>query len=303
MLKEITAFETYLKSIRRYSIKTVEAYCRDVKQFVSWIEQYGIKSWSEVQPSMIQMWLGSLVKQGLSARSVRRKKATLSSFFKFLISHGIISSNVAASVELPKVPQRLPDYIPESELERIIEDLKPTIEDSWDKWRDWLIFVLPVALGLRLSELCNLNDRDIDFGREVAIITGKGNKTREVPVAPQLLKQIGYYIALRNKKFAISGGTLLLTDKGKPIYPRWVQRKLKALLAPYQIGNPHPHMLRHTFATLLLNKGVQLIAIKELLGHSSLAATQVYTHASIEQIKQIYKQTHPLVNNPKIRKP
>ncbi|NPA34793.1 MAG: tyrosine-type recombinase/integrase [Chlorobi bacterium] len=301
MLQQITAFETYLQSLRRYSTKTVEAYLKDLKQFVSWVNEYGVSSWEEVDSSMIQSWLATLVRKGLSPRSIRRKKATLSSFFKFLVSKGIVPANVASTVEIPRVPKRLPQYVQEASLEGIIEDLKPAKEDPWDKWRDWLVFVMPLALGLRVSELCGIADKDIDFGREVVIVTGKGNKTREVPIATQLLRQIGYYIALRNKHFGISGGMLLLTNKGAPIYPRWVQRKIKSILAGYQIGNPHPHMLRHTFATLLLNKGVELITIKELLGHSSLAATQVYTHTSIEKIKQIYKQSHPLVNNHKIK--
>lgn len=301
MLQEIAAFETYLKSVRRYSNHTVKTYVADLHKFVLWANQYGISSWKEVDSSVIQTWLAHLIKNGLLSRSIKRKKATISSFFKFLLSRDIVSTNPATTVDLPKEPKKLPNYIQESHLERIIEDLKPTKEDSWNKWRDWLVFVMPVALGLRVSELCGITDKDIDFGREVVLITGKGNKTREVPVATQLLKQISYYIALRNKHFGIAGGYLILTDSGKPIYPRWVQRKLKSLLAGYQIGNPHPHMLRHSFATLLLNKGVQLIAIKELLGHSSLAATQVYTHTSIDQIKKVYKQSHPLVNNSKIK--
>ncbi len=301
MLQEIAAFKTYLKSVRRYSINTVEAYVSDLNKFVLWANQYGISSWKEVDSSVLQTWFAYLLKKGLLPRSIKRKKATFSSFFKFLLAQDLVSANPAIAVDLPKEPKKLPSYIQESHLERIIEDLKPTKEDSWDKWRDWLVFVLPIALGLRVSELCGIADKDIDFGREVILVKGKGNKTREVPIATQLLRQISYYIALRNRHFGIAGGNLILTDTGKPIYPRWAQRKLKSLLAGYQIGNPHPHMLRHSFATLLLNKGVQLIAIKELLGHSSLAATQVYTHTSIDQIKKVYNQSHPLVNNSKIK--
>ncbi len=288
----IDDFAEYLRTVRRYSAHTVDAYVRDIRQFAEWVvEQHPISEWKQVRPQDIQDWIIYLARQGTHARTIQRKRSALSTFFRFLRKEGVVEQNPVLGLALPKAPHRVPEFIPEDQLLAILQKLKPQANADWTAWRDWLLVILPVALGLRVSELCELTDRDIDFGRLVVRIFGKGKKVREVPIGYELARQIQYYQLLRNQQWS-DAPTLLLTDAGQAIYPRWVQRRLKVLLA--DVPHPHPHLLRHTFATLLLNHGAELLAIKEFLGHASLAATQVYTHASIEQLKKQYQNTHPL---------
>lgn len=240
---------------------------------------------------MIRSWLVALIQQGISPRSVARKTATLKSFYRFLLREGILEVNPMRKVVAPKSSKRLPVFIEQGKMQVLLDE---TIFDAgFPGIRDRLILELFYTTGIRLSEMVNLKETDLDFHHHTLKVLGKRNKERLMPFGDSTESLIKMYLETKKEHFDGSD-ELLLTDRGKPVYPRMVYRTVTRYLGTVTtLEKKSPHILRHTFATHLLNNGAELNAVKELLGHASLAATQVYTHNTIEKLKRIYKQAHP----------
>ncbi len=289
-------FLKYLEVEKRFSRHTVEAYKRDLKQFYDFLNA----DYEQIieDERKIKNWIVDLVSKNYNTRSINRKLSALKTYYRFLQKHGYIRTSPMERVLNPKNSQTLPVFIPQKDLKQL-----PDLQEQTDfKFvRDWLIIELLYLTGIRRSELVNLEISDIDFSGKVIRIHGKGKKDRQIPVPDRLLKLIQHYLALKKDHFTgkpYDSGKLLVTDRGKALYPEFVNRRVKRLLSGLtSLERLTPHVLRHSFATHLLNNGADINAIKELLGHSSLAATEVYTHNSFEKLKQIYKHAHPRAKN------
>ena len=291
-MPKISEFCDYLSHQKRYSTHTVNAYKKDLEQFNQFLlTDYENDSFKEVNSSIIRTWIVQLIENDLSPRSINRKISTLKSFYKYLLKNNEIETNPLLKVITPKTSKRLPVFVGESE----ITDLFAQIEfpNNYEGSRDNLILELFYATGIRLSELVNLQLNSIDFHNSTIKVIGKRNKERIIPFGNNLKLTIDKYYKER-EKLESTDTTLFLTKVGKKIYPKLVYRVVKHYLSLVTTASKKsPHILRHTFATHMLNNGADLNSIKELLGHSNLSATQVYTHNTVEKLKNIHKQAHP----------
>jgi len=292
-MQKLELFYKYLEFERRNSVHTIVAYKNDIKQFCEYLEQVEIELWSEVTSKTIRSWMVLLVNGGVSARSVGRKISTLKVLFRFLMREACVDANPAERVVTPKVPKRLPIFVKEHEMDLLLDHIVFT-NDFVGK-RDKLIIVMFYLTGMRLSELVGLKDNQIDFSNDVIKVQGKRNKERIVPITKELKVAINYYIDERKSVFpSVEGKEVFLTEKGLPVYHKLVYRVVNKYLNQVStVTKKSPHVIRHTFATALLNKGADINAIKELLGHANLAATEVYTHNTFEKLNSIYEQAHP----------
>jgi integrase/recombinase XerC len=286
-------FLAYLSYERRLSRHTLLAYENDLAQFRQFLkQQYDCTGPAAVQGIHIRAWLASLKDKGLANRSLKRKIATMNSFFVFLLKNEKVKSNPLRKVLLPKTSKSLPHYLELNQTEALLEDAH--FSDDLEGSTQRLIIELLYQTGMRRAELIHLLESDIDFSRNELRILGKGNKLRIVPANPALLKDIKEYMSLKRKIFEQPIKYLLSLNSGKQLYDQYVYRTVKKHLNGIStLSKKSPHLLRHTFASQLLNNGAELMAIKDLLGHSSLAATQVYTHLNIERLKEVYKKAHP----------
>lgn len=290
----IQKFLDYLSFQKRYSPNTVISYETDLLAFFDYLLlEYESKEVKDVSTVMVRSWLAQLKEKKNSAKTINRKISSLKSFFKYLLRNEEIQSNPAAVIQSLKVSRKLPAFIEEKDIAKIF--VPGVFADSWDGKLNRLIFSILYNTGIRLNELIHLKESDIDKYLSCIKVLGKGNKDRLVPVSNHLISEIDSYITDKRLNFpGLEVPNLLLTHKGKMLYPKYVYNMVKL-----QLGNvstmerKSPHILRHSFATHLTNHGAQINAIKELLGHSSLAATQIYTHNSIEKLKEVHKQAHP----------
>ena len=287
------SFYQYLQSEKRFSVHTVAAYKSDLSQFGDYLTAtYGISADAEITYSMVRSWLASLIDEGLTSRSVNRKLSTLKAYFRYLMKEGLISFNPVSKAISLSIPSRLPAFASVSEMETILQ--LPSGDDEFGLRRDLLVIEILYSTGIRLSELIGLKLNDLDRGALTIKVTGKRNKQRIIPVTKQLTRLIDEYLKLREAVVIQGVQEIIVTDQGKKAYPVFIYRLVKHYLTLAGVkGVKSPHLLRHTFATHMLNEGADLNAIKEILGHASLAATQVYTHNSIEKLKSIYKLAHP----------
>lgn len=288
---DIKAFLSYVKFEKRYSDHTVQSYQNDLEQFSVFAESMN-KPLDRLSARDIRLWIASLSKD-CAASTVNRKLSSIKSYFRFLLKNGQIESNPAKDIGALKVPKRTPQFVEEKELMKLFESL-PTPDDFLSS-RDLLIFDLFYGTGMRKSELIALRESDFDELSRTVKVIGKGKKERKIPVSKLVFSKIKTYIEFRNHELQNQDfKTLLVNSKGGMMNPKSVYNIIKQLLNTcWSTEKKSPHILRHSFATHLLNKGADLNAIKELLGHSSLAATQVYTHNSIERLKEVHKQAHP----------
>ncbi len=293
-MSSVERFIQYLQFEKRSSSHTVDAYRTDLGQFQSFISAtYQLEALEEVSHFYIRSWVVSMLDAGLSAASVRRKLSTLKSFFRFLLQRKIISKNPMRQVSIPKTGKRLPVTTLAKDMEQLLDHTG--FSDDYNGWRDRLVLEMLYGLGLRRSELLQLRLADVDWQSRLVKITGKGNKQRLVPFGPSLHRLLENYMEVRKQYFPVAGNPcVFLTEKGEPMYPKLVYNIVKRylLLIP-ALDKRSPHVLRHSFATHLSENGADLNAIKGLLGHANLAATQVYTHNSIEKLKKVYRQAHP----------
>lgn len=289
----VNSFLQFLQYEKRYSEKTVLAYRTDLLQFAEFLRAtYDGLEPPEANHSIIRSWVVQLVEQKLNAPSVNRKIACLRSYYKFLQKQGLIQKNPMLKIKILKAQKRLPQFVNEPEMVNLLDHTQ--FDDSFEGKRDKLVLELFYGTGIRLSELLNLKEVNIDPRKRTIKVLGKRNKERVIPFAESLLPVMKDYVAVRNREVGQDDlGLLFVTSKGKRCYPMMIYRSVKKYLRLTSTGKRSPHVLRHTYATHLLNKGAEINAVKDLLGHSSLAATQVYTHNSIEKLKKAYDQAHP----------
>jgi integrase/recombinase XerC len=291
------AFIDYLRFERRYSPHTVLSYETDLRQFQEYLAHaYELTDPAEADHTLIRSWIVTLMEQQRDPRTVNRKIACLRSYYKFLLRTGKIDKSPMLRITAPKTSKKLPDFVPEDPLNGLLNTFQ--FEDTFIGRRDQLVLEMLYGTGIRLSELIGIRHEDVSLTGKTVRVTGKGNKQRIVPLNPSLLTVIQQYIDCKARELPSSGnvsGPLLVTDKGQPLYPQLVYRTVKHYLGQITSapGQQHPHVLRHSFATHLLGKGADLNAIKELLGHANLAATQVYTHLSIDKLKAVFEKAHP----------
>lgn len=287
----VNEFFTYLKSEKRYSPNTLKSYHNDITQFDQFLASLDVDI-KEVSTREIRYWVAELTKT-YHPTTVNRKLSSIKSMYKFFLKRNFLTINPADAVSTLKVPKRNPQFVDEKEMKQILAAI-PTPVD-FETSRAALLFELFYLTGMRKAELIHLGDHDFDEKAGNVKVLGKGKKERKIPLPNFVFEKINTYIHYRNEEFGISNSkNLFLNNKGNKMSPKSVYDIVNELLdGVWSSEKKSPHILRHTFATHLLNKGADLNAIKELLGHSSLAATQVYTHNSIERLKEVHKQAHP----------
>lgn len=286
-------FLSFLQYEKRYSEKTLVAYKTDLIQFIDFLQiQYQISNPAEASHLFIRSFIINLIDTGVIPRSVNRKISTLKSFYKFLVKRQLVKANPMLKVVSPKTSKRLPVYVEGNAMQNLLSH--DFFADNFEGQRDRVIIELFYNAGIRRAELIDLKLADVNLSQKTLKVTGKGNKQRIIPFSNELAAIIQYYINFRNEIASADTNNLLLTIKGKPLNETLVYKKVKHYLSMVTtLDKKSPHVLRHTFATHLTNQGAELNAVKELLGHSSLAATQVYTHNNIQKLKDIYKLSHP----------
>lgn len=288
----IERFTRYLQYEKRCSPHTITGYQTDILQFQTFLTTYDTPL-QEANHAQVRTWMMETMEDGLSAKTIHRKISTLRSFYKFLQREGLIVKNPMALVQAPKVPKRLPIVVEDQKLVELL-DAATSFDESFVGLRNRVVVELLFGTGIRLAELLGLKNSDIDTYEEQVKVLGKRNKERIVPLTKSLVQLLEDYMMQKNELGFAQTDALIVTNQGKAAYPQLIYRVVKDSLAQISTQTKKsPHVLRHTFATALLNKGADLNAIKELLGHANLSATQVYTHNSIEKIKSIYKQAHP----------
>jgi len=292
--QSVQSFLDYLKYEKRYSIHTITAYQSDLADFFEYIKiQFGETKVSDLGHNYIRSWLAGLKEKKLESRSINRKISTLKSYFKYLLKTSVLETSPMSKVISPKNRMRLPVFMKEDDTIKLVAALNHSTED-WKSFNAKILITIFYATGLRLSELINLKEKQIDFDRSQIKVLGKGNKERLIPISNEIIREFQFYIQLKNKKFENPDQELLVTEKGKKLYPKYAYLLVNHYLGDVKtLDKKSPHVLRHTFATHLMNNGADLNAVKSLLGHSSLAATQVYTHNTIEKLKDIHKKAHP----------
>ncbi|QKG81212.1 tyrosine-type recombinase/integrase [Tenuifilum thalassicum] len=289
----LALFLKYLDIEKGYSSNTIRAYGDDIKSFFefSGIDFNDNDAVAHIGHRAIRAWVSDLISQGISTRSVNRKLSSLRTFFKYLQRQGVLSTNPMNRIVSPKTSKRLPEFVPEADMSKV--DNPDLFSDDFEGLRNRLIISMFYYTGMRLSELVGLSTQSVDINSMSIKVLGKGAKERIIPIHPDLKDLIVEYLREKGEKFPNST-SFFVTSKGKPIYQKLVYRIVNYYLTQITtLQKRSPHVLRHSFATHLLNNGADLNAIKELLGHSSLLATQVYTHSSFEKLKKNYNQAHP----------
>lgn len=290
----INGFLTYLQHEKRYSSHTILAYRKDLLQFEDFLTKDFELTILESKSTQVRSFVVSLSDQQVSANAIGRKISTLRSFYKYLLSEGQIEKNPMLLIKAPKVPKRLPVFVEDFKMDQLLDD-QEIFDETFSSQRDKIVLEMLFGTGIRLAELLLLKETDINFYESTIKVLGKRNKQRIVPIYQSLLVQLKDYLALKTVQlFKNKNTTLIVTNSGAAAYPKLIYRIVNRYLTFISTQDKKsPHVLRHSFASSLLNKGADLNAIKELLGHASLAATQVYTHNSVERLKTIYKQAHP----------
>lgn len=294
--ESLEAFIAYLKHEKRYPDNTVIAYRFDLEEFMEHlVVAFSMPSplLTEITSIMVRDWLATLKEKKRSARTINRKISSLKSFFKYHLRRGHLEKTPMSSVIAPKVSKRLPQFVEQQDMAQLFNNTE--FPATWKGYTDKLLLYIFYHTGMRLSELINLRENDINKASHTLKILGKGNKERLVPVSTELMSALQQYKNRKRKDLEAPDTTfLLVSEKGKKLRPKEVYLSVKEWLSTVTtIDKKSPHVLRHTFATHLMNNGADLNAVKELLGHASLAATQIYTHNTIDKLKDIYQKAHP----------
>lgn len=300
---DIDSFLSYLKNIKRYSLYTVEAYEKDLIQFAEFCEKVElIHDWTEVTSGMVRRFEVALMSghlnsgkraesKPMTARSVQRKLSSLRSFFRYQLREGKMAEDPTEIVVAPKTGKRLPVFVPDYQMDELLDEQQT---GNFSEMRNRMVLMMAYCTGMRRSELSGLKLEDVDTANQVIRISGKGGKQRIVPMLDELTEEVESYLRERNKRVKDGHPFFFITDKGTPVYDKFIYRLVVKYLGQVtSLSKRSPHVLRHSFATALLNNGACIEAIRELLGHSGLAATQIYTHNSFESLKKVYNQAHP----------
>jgi integrase/recombinase XerC len=290
----LQAFLRYLQFQKRYSQHTIIAYQNDLGQFNDFIVvAYGDLPISDITSGVVRSWLASLKEADMESKSINRKISSLKSFFKYHLKQSALTSSPMTTIVSPKVKKRLPQYVEEKDMQTLLQHVP--FDDNWQGQTEKLVIELFYQAGIRRAELTGLKESQLNSGNNCIKVLGKGNKERVIPIHSDLVGRLKNYIAAKRQQFDdFDTGVLLVSSKGKALYAAQVYAMVKKHLSEVTtISKKSPHVLRHSFATHLMNHGADLNAVKELLGHSSLAATQVYTHNSIKKLKEVHKKAHP----------
>lgn len=288
------SFLVYLQHEKRNSTNTVQAYSIDLDQFIRYCRSvHKILNLDEVDVKVVRGWVVQLMEEGLAPRSVNRKLTTLKAFYQFLIREGVITKNPMNSILTLKQKTKLPEFVEQEHMDQLLD--KYDFGEDYSGIRNRLLIEILYATGIRREELIGMRDQNIDIDRKMLKVLGKRNKERMIPFTKEIKVNIEKYLKCRNEAFpGFIDPYFFLSDKGKKMYGKLVYRIVKKHLEfVTTIEKKSPHILRHTFATHLLNNGADLNAVKELLGHANLSATQIYTHNTFEKLKQVYKLAHP----------
>lgn len=290
----VSPFFSFLQFEKRFSQHTLIAYKTDIGQFVDFLSlHFQVTTLDEIHSVQVRTWLANLKDQGISARSINRKLSSLKSFYKFLMRQGFVNTSPLSTLTGPKSGKKLPSWVEATQMEKLLDrDFYP---NDWDGHTAYLAIIILYETGLRRSELVGLKENQVDFYNNSIRVLGKGNKERIIPVRPNLLDAIKSYQQEKKEGNPDGAAPFVLTSTaGRQVTAAWVYAAVKKYLSAVTTQDKKsPHVLRHSFATHLTNAGADLNAVKELLGHSSLAATQVYTHNSIEKLKKVHGQAHP----------
>jgi integrase/recombinase XerC len=289
---QLQSFLDYLKFEKRYSRHTLVSYQNDLEQFFAYLtSQFEAPALETITAMYIRSWLAGLKEEGMTAKSINRKISSLKSFFKYQMKTGVLKETPMTTVVAPKAGKRLPVFVEQKDIATLFDHVE--FSDDWKGRTERLVMRLFYSTGMRLSELIQLKESQLDVSHAQVKVLGKGNKERIIPVPGDLIADLQTYIAEKPVK-PEGVFNLFVSEKGKPLQPRSVYAFVKEKLTLVTtIRKKGPHILRHSFATHLMNNGADLNAVKELLGHSSLAATQVYTHNTIEKLKEVFKKAHP----------
>ena len=289
----IDAFLDYLRLERNYSERTIVSYRTDLKEFEEFLEktETGL-GFTEVHTDNVRNWISDLMDEGRKATSVNRKLSSLRSFYRFLLRKNWITVNPMLKIVGPKKKKPLPSFVREKDMNRLLDGL--SFGEGFVGVRDRTILEMFYATGMRLSELIGLDDVDVDFSAKLVKVTGKRNKQRLIPFGNELAEDLLIYNKVRNETFPEGTEAFFVRKDGKRMYPMQVYRLVKRNLSKVvTLKKRSPHVLRHTFATAMLNDNAELRAVQELLGHESLATTEVYTHTTFEELKKVYELAHP----------
>ena len=289
----INQFLDYLRYERNASPLSVQTYEESLREFESYVTfRDNDLSISSVDTDLIRDWMESLMDKGHSASTINKNLSALRSFYRFALKRGLVKKDPAHAVTGPKKSKPLPQFLREGEMDRLLDGLE--WDSSFNNVRARTILILFYETGLRRSELVGLDDKDIDYDAAQLKVTGKRNKQRIVPFGAELAEQLKSYQAVRREKFGETSGAMFLSDKGERISGEQVYQIVRKYLSMVtSLKKRSPHVLRHTFATAMLNNGAGLESIKNLLGHASVSTTEIYTHTTFEQLKRIYKEAHP----------
>lgn len=297
----VDGFLNYLTHERAYSPHTVKSYESDLREFEAYlVNTENILKLTDADADLIRRWAVAMMERGHMATTVNRKLSSLRTYYKYLLRQGVIKVSPMQNVRGPKKKKPLPQFVRESDMDRLLDDT--LTDESWSGVRERVIIQLFYETGIRLAELVGLNEEDVDFNRKTIKVTGKRDKQRVVPIGDGLLESLRKYVGMKRERVVDNGGfpaadcptPLFITDKGLRVYRGWVYELVRRNLSQVvTLKKRSPHVLRHSFATAMLNNSADLEAVKELMGHESVSTTQIYTHTTFEELKKVYSQAHP----------
>lgn len=289
----IEKYKKYLRYEKNYSLHTEISYSADLLQFNSFLElHFPEVALRDIDSDIIRMWIVLLMENKVSARSVNRKLSVLKSFYKYLLRIGEVTIDPVKKIKGPQLKKPIPSFVNVADMDRVLEN--DNFNESFESQRDHLMIELFYVTGIRRAELMGLKDVDVDLGAKTILVNGKRNKQRLIPISDDMILSIRAYKEVRNLEVGNSSAYLFVRKDGEPMYPMLVHRIVTSHLGEIPtLSKTSPHVLRHSFATAMLNNGADINAVKDLLGHASLAATEIYTHTSFEELKKIYNKAHP----------